>query len=162
MNLEQYIGCLIRYGGRLAAVTSARSNYDGDWLRLHIPDEGRTFEVNAFEAELLRALPDPSFGLLKRRGSAVLFVYRDAEYELSDQPYEPCLYIRKDGAIFRTLHNAFTADELPERLASGEELTGIDGRQYDLAKFCRVLAAAIDGSRSEMDFPFAARQAREG
>lgn len=95
-------------------------------------------------------------GRLFRRDEDVVFQYGNAEYTLGSHPYEPCLYIKKDGRTLRTLHNAFDAYELPERFAAGEILTGIDGRKYDSDAFCKVLAAAIDSDRSEMDFPFAA------
>lgn len=157
MGPEQYIDCVIRYNGRLAIVTGSRSNYDGDWINMRYLDGKRPFSVNAFERECLKALPDPSSGLLKRRDQSVIFEYNGIGYELTSHPFEPCLYIKRNGVIFRTLHNAFTADELPERFAEGETLTGIDGKPVDLTLFCKILAATIDGDRSEMDFPFAAR-----
>lgn len=156
MNLEQYTGCLIRYKGRIAIVTGARSNYDGDVFYLQYTDSDTSFTVDAFEKAMIGALPDPGCGLLKRMGDEVVFLYDETEYTLGSHPYEPCLYIKKDGGIVRTLHNAFTADELPERFAEDGVLTGIDGKEYDLESFCRVLAAAITSDRTEMDFPFAA------
>lgn len=94
--------------------------------------------------------------MLKRAGRKVLFAYNGVDYELTDQPYEPCIYIKRDGEIFRTLHNAFTADDLPEWFAEGKTLKAIDGRVFDQKAFCKVLAAAIDSDRTEMDFTFAA------
>lgn len=156
MELEQYVGCLIRYNGRVALVTGTRSNYDGDWFYLKFTDRETTFSVNAFERDLMQALPSPEFGLLKRREKGVVFLYKGIEYELTDQPQEPCLYLKKDGRIIRTLHNAFTAFDLPEWFAEGRTLTAVNGKVYDATAFCKVLAAAIDSNRSEMDFPFAA------
>lgn len=119
--------------------------------------------LNQSEAELYFArkgkkMPSAGIGrgVLERRGEKLLFLYNGREYELGSQPYEPCLYIRQHGVILRTLHNAFTVDDLPGRFERGETLTGIDGKEYGREAFCRVLAAAIDSSRSEMDFPFAA------
>lgn len=156
MNLEQYIGCLIKYNGRIAAVTGARSNYDGNWIFLRYLDTDTDFIVNAFEDELLNALPDPQYGILKNRENDVVFLYNETEYILNSHPYEPCLYIKKDGAILRILHNAFNVDELLESFAQGETLMGIDGKAYDQSSFCRTLVAAITGSRTEMNFTFAA------
>lgn len=160
MNLEQYIGCLIMYNGRLATVTGARSNYDGDCFTLQYIDSDDTFSVNAFEDDMLNALPDPEFGLVKRRENEVVFLFDDTEYVLGSHPYEPCLYMKKDGAIYRTLHNAFNVDELPERFARGETLLGIDGKEYDREAFCNALIAAIAANRSEMDFTYAAAISR--
>lgn len=98
--------------------------------------------------------------MIKREGKKVLFEYKGVRYELSDSPYEPCTYILQDGKIIRTLHNAFTVYDLPEWFAQGKTLTAIDGKVYDEAAFCAVLAATIDSSRTEMDFPFAARLVR--
>ena len=156
MNLEQYIGCYILYNGRVAVVTGARSNYDGNYLILRYADADNTFSVNAFEDELMNALPDPEHGIIKRKENDVVFLYDECEYVLGYHPYEPCLYIKKDGAILRTLHNAFTVDELPERFAQGETLLGIDGKEYDREAFCKTLIAAIATGRTEMDFTFAA------
>lgn len=95
-------------------------------------------------------------GTIKRDGNNVIFAYNGENYVLGDHPYEPCTYIKKDGKIIRTLHNAFTVYDLPEFFAEGRVLTAVDGRKYDEEGFCRVLCAAVDSQRSEMDFPFAA------
>ena len=94
--------------------------------------------------------------MLRREGKDVVFVYKDVKYVLGDQPYEPCTYIKKDGTIICTLHNAFTVYDLPEWFAEGKTLTAIDGKVYDEEGFCKVLAAALESGRSDMDFPFAA------
>lgn len=156
MELEQYIGCIIMYNGRTAAVTGAGSTYEGEYFRLRYTDSETEFTVNAFEGELLKALPDPEYGILKRRDSEVLFLYRETEYTLGSQPYEPCMYIRRSGRIIRTLHNAFDAYDLSERFARGEKLPGADGKEYDRESFCKALLAAIACGRPEMDFTFAA------
>lgn len=60
----------------------------------------------------------------------------------------------------RTLHNGFEVYELPERFAQKETLLGIDGKRYDQETFYKVLVAAINSNRSEMDFTFAAKLAQ--
>lgn len=84
------------------------------------------------------------------------FAYQGVFYELSDHPYEPCLYLRKDGRIALTLHNAFDVQTLAERFQNGETVTAVSGRTYTEEAFCRVLEAALESGRGEMDFPFAA------
>lgn len=162
MDMEQYIGCVILWRGRPAMIVGVVSSYAGDWFRLQYigDDSGKRVQADAFDDATLEALPDPFYGLLKQKDGKVIFAYRDTEYELGDHPYEPCLYIRKDGRTVCTLHNAFTADDLPVRLAA-EPLTGIDGRAYDRDTFCKVLSTALDSGRGEMDFPFAASLARD-
>lgn len=94
--------------------------------------------------------------MLSKSNDKVIFGYKGKEYELTSHPYEPCTYIRKDGMIIRVLHNGFDVYDLPERFEAGETLTGIDGKEYDEEQFCAVLKAALDSSRYEMDWPFAA------
>jgi hypothetical protein len=99
--------------------------------------------------------------MLKREGDRIIFVHKGVTYDLSDHPYEPCTYIRLDGKIVCTLHNAFTVYDLPEWFAEGKKLKAINGKEYDEEGFCKVLAASIESGRSEMDFPFAARLVTE-
>lgn len=94
--------------------------------------------------------------MIEKDGNRTLFVNNGTEYELSDHPYEPCMYIRKDGRTVVTLHNAFTVSDLPELLSGGGTVTAIDGKTYGEDDFCKVLAAALESGRSEMDFTFAA------
>lgn len=93
---------------------------------------------------------------ITRKGEQVVFVHKGETYVLTDHPYEPCIYIKSEGKIVCTLHNAFTVYDLPEFFAEGRELTAIDGKVYNERMFCKVLAAALDSGRGEMDFTFAA------
>lgn len=94
--------------------------------------------------------------MIKKDGNKTLFFHNGTEYELSDHPYEPCMYIKKDGETVVTLHNAFTVSDLPELFSGGGTVTAIDGKTYGEEDFCRVLDAAVESGRSEMDFTFAA------
>lgn len=160
MNLEQYIGCVIMYNGKMAIITKTRSNYDGDFFYLKYIDSETEFSVNIFEDDLMEALPDPEYGLIKRKEEEIVFLYNDTEYRIASHPYEPCTYIKEEGQIVRTLHNGFEVYELPERFAQKETLLGIDGKRYDQETFYKVLVAAIYSNRSEMDFTFAAKLAQ--
>lgn len=160
MDMEQYIGCVILYHGRMAAVIDAQSSYDGDYIVLRYDGEDTSFRVNAFDQDLMDSLPDPEYGLLKHWNGGVVFSFNGQDYTLGSHPYEPCLYIGKGGRILCTLHNAFDAYELPETFARGESLTGPDGRMYGCGSFCRALLAAIASGRPEMDFTFAAMISR--
>lgn len=159
MDCEQYIGCIIIWKGRPAQIVGFRSCYDGDVFLLSYCDgkTDRSFPVEAFDRAFMRALPDPGNGLLKFRGDSAVFLYKATEYTLGDHPYEPCLYIKKDGEIIRTLHYAFTVEGLQSVFAEGRKLHGINGKDYSSDDFCRVLAATLDSTRTSMDFPFAAR-----
>lgn len=97
---------------------------------------------------------------LGRGDGGTVFVHGGVVYELTSHPYEPCMHVRRGGEIIHVLHNAFDAHDLPERLEGGGTLRGIDGRDYDEAAFCAVLAATLESGRYEMDFSFAAALAR--
>ena len=98
-----------------------------------------------------------SKGLLSRQGKSVVFEYDGTTYELTGQPYEPCIYVKKDGVTVRTLHNAFTVYDLPEWFDEGHTISANGGKSLDRKAFCKVIAAAIESDRSEMDFVEAER-----
>lgn len=91
------------------------------------------------------------------KNGAIIFSHADFEYELRSHPYEPCLYIYKDDEMIKVLHNAFDVYELPSIFDAGETVRAIDGSDFDEETFCKVLIAAINDKRYEMDWPFAAR-----
>lgn len=94
---------------------------------------------------------------LEKTGDKVTFTYKAEEYELRSHPYEPCLYIFRNDEMVKILHNAFEADDLVERFEAGETETGPDGSEYDRESFCKVLAAALNNERYEMNWTFAAK-----
>lgn len=160
MQFEQYIDCVIQWNGRLATISGAVDCYEGSWITFTY-ENGDTGRADCFDDDFVRALPDPEYGLLKRRYGKVLFFYNDMEYKLGDNPLEPCIYIIKDDKIICTLHYAFTIYDLPEWFASGKKLLGINGIEYDGTAFCRVLAASIDSGCADLDFPAAAELVKE-
>ena len=90
----------------------------------------------------------------------MFYEYRGDRYLLGSHPYEPCLYLIRDGKPYRTLHNAYTTEELREAFSTGKTvIDGFTGIEYDAEAFCRVLAITIDSGREEMDFTFAAKLA---
>lgn len=94
---------------------------------------------------------------IEQRDGKVVFICQDGEYELQSHPYEPCLYIRKNHEMIKVLRHAFDVYELPGIFEANESVKGIDGKDYDQEAFCKVLIAAINNNRFEMDWPFAAR-----
>lgn len=99
--------------------------------------------------------------LLKLAEGEILFNYKGTRYFLSSHPYEPCLYITLNGETICVLHNAFDVYDLPDKFAGEEKIMSCDGKLYDEETFLKVLAAAIDCGRKEMDFPYAARLVKE-
>lgn len=94
---------------------------------------------------------------IKNVNEKIIFSHAYGEYELRSHPYEPCLYIYKDDEMIKVLHNAFDVYELPSIFDAGETVRAIDGSDFDEEAFCKVLLAAINDKRYEMDWPFAAR-----
>lgn len=58
--------------------------------------------------------------------------------------------------MIKVLHNAFDVYDLPSIFGSGKTVRAIDGKEIDEEAFCKVLIAAINDKRYEMDWPFAA------
>ena len=94
--------------------------------------------------------------LLKLAENKILFVYNNQRYELSSHPYEPCMYIKRNGLDVCILHNAFEVYDLPDKFDHDEKIEASDGKLYDEEAFLKVLAAAIDSGRKEMNFTYAA------
>ena len=95
-------------------------------------------------------------GKIEDINGKIIFSHTDGEYELRSQPYEPCLYIYKGDEMIKILHNAFEVYELPSIFEAGETVRAINGQDFDEEAFCKVLIAAINDTRYEMDWPFAA------
>lgn len=91
----------------------------------------------------------------------VIFECDGEKYTLTSHPYEPCLYINEDGKTIKTIHNAFEAQNLPERLSDGGSVLGADGRYYDEEDFCNALEAALEYENNECNFTFAAMLSKE-
>lgn len=94
--------------------------------------------------------------IIEYRDEKVIFACDDDEFELRSHPYEPCLYIYKNNEMIKVLHNAFTEDEVIAAFEVGETVTDICSKKYDKEAFCKVLVAALNDKRYEMDWPFAA------
>ena len=100
--------------------------------------------------------------MIEHKDEKVVFSHNGVEYELASHPYEPCLYIKKNGSIAHVLHNAFDAYDLPDIFGAGNTVTAIDGKVFDENAFFKVLAATIDSGRYELDWPYASGLVKEG
>ena len=94
--------------------------------------------------------------IIKNINGKIIFFHIDCEYELRSHPFEPCLYIYRDEEIIKVIHNAFDVYELPSIFEAGETVRAINGKDFDEVAFYKVLIAAINDVRYEMDWPFAA------
>lgn len=94
--------------------------------------------------------------MIMKDGNVVVFIYEDKEYILDDYPFEPCMYIIKEGQTCCTLHNAFMVYQVLKSFTEGKTVTAINGIVYDEKRFCNVLAAAIKSGRRDMEFADAA------
>ena len=64
-------------------------------------------------------------------------------YQLSDHPYEPCLYIKTADGTVIAIHNAFTVDELCSAAQTEGAIRMITGNEYDLQGISRLLRKAL-------------------
>ncbi len=86
---------------------------------------------------------DERFVLLQKDGTAYLII-EGKEYELSCQPYEPCTYIKENGSLISSIHNAFDPCRAIEAFAKGESVRAITGKVYNAEEFCRMIEYAAD------------------
>ena len=93
---------------------------------------------------------------IKNKNGKIVYSHTDEEYELRSHPFEPCIYIYRDEEMIKVIHNAFDVYELPSIFEAGETVRAINGKDFDEEAFCKVLIAAINDVRYEMDWPFAA------
>ena len=105
------------------------------------------------------------FGKLDYSGDTVAYIYKGKTYLLASHPYEPCLYIWEKNLQVCTLHNAYNTYDLKKAFSAGETVSTNyakdSDKEFDEAGFCRVLAAALDSRRDNMDLFDAAKLAKE-
>lgn len=105
------------------------------------------------------------FGLLNLSSDEVTYTYEGETYRLSSNIYEPCLFIWKADELVCTLHNAYTTEQLVKAFTAGKTIKTNYGTDYDQefdeAGFRRVLAAALDSGRENMDLFYAAKLAKK-
>ena len=103
---------------------------------------------------------EEAFGTLSLDPDNVTYTYKGITYRLSSHPYEPCLYLRKGDECVCTLHNAYNPEDLAAAFSEGKTVSTNYAKDYvkefDETGFCRVLAAALDSGRGEMDLFYAA------
>ena len=104
------------------------------------------------------------FGSLDLRSDEVTYTYKGETYQLSSHPYEPCLYLWKDGVCVCTLHNAYNPEDLVRAFTAGKTITTNYSKdfdkEFDETGFCRVLSAALDSGQDNMDLFYAAKLAK--
>ena len=107
---------------------------------------------------------EEDFGSLNLNSDEVTYVYKGNTYRLSSHPYEPCLYVWKSDAMVCALHNAYNPDQLVKAFAAGKTVRTMFGKDYDQeideTGFCRILAAALESGRDDMDLFYAAKLAK--
>ena len=99
--------------------------------------------------------------MIKYDKEKVFFVLNDILYELTSQPYEPCLYINKEGKIIKIIHNAFTTDTISDAFQKGRSVEAIDGKEYTEDKFCKILEKFMEDTKTEVDFTYIANKYEE-
>lgn len=116
------------------------------------------------EASWFEVMAQDMFGALEysTEDTGVMhYKYKGRTFELTDHPYEPCLYISDAEKIVCTLHTAFTTRELIAAFSKGESVKAINWKDYDEKALCKVLAAALDSGREQLDYTYAAKLAEK-
>ncbi len=76
---------------------------------------------------------------LGRDEKGVFFRSGGASYELTCHPYEPCLYIKRNGVTFACIHNSFDPGDVLKAFGRGQTVTSVTGTVYDARAFCELL-----------------------
>lgn len=71
--------------------------------------------------------------------------------QLSDHPYEPCLYIKAATGACITIHNSFTLEELCRAARTNGTIWMVTGDEYDMQGICMLLRKALDLSKESVD-----------
>ena len=107
---------------------------------------------------------EEDFGSLNLSSEEVTYTYKGETYRMSSHPYEPCLYLWRDGVRVCTLHNAYNPEDIAKAFTAGKTVKTNYGKDYDKefdeVGFCKVLSAAIDCKYDDMDFFYAAKLAK--
>lgn len=111
------------------------------------------------------AITEEDYGMLNLNSDEVTYTYKNDTYQLYSHPYEPCLYLYRGEELVCALHNAYNPEQLVKAFSAGETVKTNYGKDYDKeldeAGFCRVLAAALESGRDDMDFFDATKLAKE-
>ena len=112
-----------------------------------------------------KAVTEEDFGTLNLNSDEVTYTYKNETYQLYSHPYEPCLYLYRGDELVCALHNAYNPEQLVKAFSAGKTVKTNYGKDYDKefdeAGFCRVLAAALNSGRDDMDLFDAVKLAKE-
>ena len=78
----------------------------------------------------------------------------EQSFQLSDHPYEPCLYIEAAQGIFITIHHSFTLDELCRAAKTNGTIRMITWNEYDMPGICMLLRKALALSKESVDIGY--------
>ncbi len=113
-----------------------------------------------------KAVTEENAGRLNLNSDELTYNYKNETYQLYSHPYEPCLYLYRGDVLVCALHNAYNPEQLVKAFSAGKTVKTNYAKDYDKefdeAGFCRVLAAALDSGRDNMDLFDAAKLAKEG
>ena len=92
--------------------------------------------------------------LLTDSGEDMFFVVGESAYKLSDQLYEPCLYIRLPEGRWITIHHAFSMRELRRTALSDGTIKMITGDEYDMPGILMLMHKAVELARDSVDIGY--------
>ena len=78
----------------------------------------------------------------------------EQSFQLSDHPYEPCLYIEAAQGGFITIHQSFTLDELCRAAKTNGTIKMVTGDEYDMQGICMLLRKALTLSKESVDIGY--------
>ena len=106
------------------------------------------------EKESLKTIYRDGDLLLGESGGNYYLSAGERLYQLSDYPYEPCLYIKGAHGYFITIHHSFTLNELRLTARENGSIRMITGDEYDMHGVCMLLRRALSLSLRSVDIAY--------
>lgn len=101
-----------------------------------------------------KELFDYHYGMLFEKDGELFLDYLGKVFQITSQPYEPCLYLSVDKKVCSCIHNAFNASEISALAKEGGFITSATGIKYDINRMCYFLAYASQ-SIADADISYA-------
>jgi len=105
------------------------------------------------EMETKRFYQDEEY-ILEKRDEKVFLIKGTDEYEISNNPREPDLYIRTPERKWWMIHNAFTAGELCRAAWMKDTIRMVTGQSYDIRGAFKLIMKAVELKMDQMDIGY--------
>ena len=92
--------------------------------------------------------------ILEKRGEKVFLIRGGEEFEISNDPREPDLYIRTPDRKWWMIHNAFTTAVLCYTALRNDTIRMVTGQSYDIRGVFKLIMKAVELKMDQMDIGY--------